>query len=90
MIDLMCLVTAGMFVIGLTCHVTAGAFVIGTTSTEAKALKARAAGADETVLYSEKDFVTEVNRITKQRGVDVIYDGVGKTTFHRGGWSSTD
>ena len=62
----------------------AGAFVIGTMSTEAKAAKAKAAGADEVVLYSEKDFVEEVNRITQGQGVNVIYDSVGKTTFHRG------
>lgn len=58
-----------------------GAFVIGTTSTEAKASKAREAGADEVILYSQKDFVEEVNRITDGKGVNVIYDGVGKTTF---------
>ena len=58
-----------------------GAFVIGTTSTEAKAAIAKKAGADEVILYSEKDFVEEVNRITDGKGVNVIYDGVGKTTF---------
>ena len=61
-------------------HLT-GAFVIGTTSTEAKAAKAREAGADEVILYSQKDFVEEVNRITEGKGVNAIYDGVGKTTF---------
>ena len=61
-----------------------GAFVIGTTSTEAKAAKARESGADEIILYSQKDFVEEVNRITDGKGVNVIYDGVGKTTLHRG------
>ena len=61
-----------------------GAFVIGTTSTEAKAAKARESGADEVILYSQKDFVEEVNRITDGKGVNVIYDGVGKTTLHRG------
>ena len=55
--------------------------MIGTTSTEAKAAKAREAGADEVILYSQKDFVEEVNRITDGKGVNVIYDGVGKTTF---------
>ncbi|XP_073243009.1 quinone oxidoreductase 1-like [Porites lutea] len=62
----------------------AGAFVIGTTSTEAKAAKARESGADEVILYTQKDFVEEVNRITDGKGVNVIYDGVGKTTLHRG------
>ena len=55
--------------------------MIGTTSTEAKAAKAREAGADEVILYSQKDFVEEVNRITDGKGVNVVYDGVGKTTF---------
>ena len=58
--------------------------MIGTTSTEAKAAKARESGADEVILYSQKDFVEEVNRITDGKGVNVIYDGVGKTTLHRG------
>jgi len=61
-----------------------GAFVIGTTSTEAKAAIAREAGADEVILYSQKDFVEEVNRITDGKGVNVIYDGIGKTTFQKG------
>ena len=58
--------------------------MIGTTSTEAKAAKARESGADEVILYSQKDFVEEVNRITDGKEVNVIYDGVGKTTLHRG------
>ena len=58
--------------------------MIGTTSTEAKAAIAREAGADEVILYSQKDFVEEVNRITDGKGVNVIYDGIGKTTFHKG------
>ena len=58
--------------------------MIGTTSTEAKAAKAREAGADEVILYSQKDFVEEVNRITDGKGVNVIYDGIGKTTFQKG------
>ena len=55
--------------------------MIGTTSTEAKAAKAREAGADEVVLYSQKDFVEEVNRIPAGKGVNAVYDGVGKATF---------
>ena len=55
--------------------------MIGTTSTEAKAAIAREAGADEVILYSQKDFVEEVNKITDGKGVNAIYDGVGKTTF---------
>ncbi|KAJ3289347.1 hypothetical protein HDU76_007548, partial [Blyttiomyces sp. JEL0837] len=58
-----------------------GAFVIGTTSTPAKAATAKAAGADEVILYTEKDIATEVARITGGKGVHVVYDGVGKSTF---------
>lgn len=60
-----------------------GAGVIGTVSTQAKAELARAAGADEVILYTEKDFEAEVRRITVGRGVDVVYDSVGRTTFDR-------
>jgi NADPH:quinone reductase len=58
-----------------------GARVIGTVSTEAKARIAREAGANEVILYSEKDFVEETKRLTDGRGADLIIDGVGKTTF---------
>ena len=58
-----------------------GAKVIGTMSTEAKAEAARKAGADETILYTTQDFETEVKRITDGKGVDVVYDSVGATTF---------
>jgi len=59
-----------------------GARVIGTTSSEAKARIAREAGADEVVDYTEvADLAAEVRALTGGRGVDVVYDGVGKTTF---------
>ncbi len=58
-----------------------GARVLGTTSTAAKADNARQAGADEMILYTEKDFVAEVRRLTGGRGVDVVYDSVGASTF---------
>lgn len=58
--------------------------MIGTTSTEEKAQKAKACGADEVILYSNKDFVEEVNRMTEGAGVNVIFDGVGKATFNKG------
>jgi NADPH2:quinone reductase len=61
-----------------------GATVIGTVSTEEKAALAKQAGADHVILYSKQDFVAEVKRITGNRGVDVIYDGVGATTFEKG------
>jgi NADPH2:quinone reductase len=60
-----------------------GAFVIGTTSTEEKAAIARAAGADEVILYTQQDFEVEVKRITEGRGVNVVYDSVGKDTFDK-------
>lgn len=60
-----------------------GAHVIATVSTEAKAELARAAGADEVILYTEADFETETKRLTGGRGVDVVYDSVGKTTFEK-------
>ena len=58
-----------------------GATVIGTVGTEEKALLVKGAGADEVILYTEKDFVGEVDRITDGVGVDVVYDSVGKDTF---------
>jgi NADPH:quinone reductase-like Zn-dependent oxidoreductase len=63
------------------CIKRAGARVIGTTSTQEKARVARAAGADEVILYKEEDVVSRVLEITAGEGVDVIYDGVGKDTF---------
>jgi len=60
-----------------------GATVIGTVSTEEKAALAKAAGADHVILYSTQDFEPEVKRITGGRGVDVVYDGVGATTFDK-------
>ncbi|MBL8206129.1 MAG: quinone oxidoreductase [Blastocatellia bacterium] len=58
-----------------------GGRVIGTVSTTAKADLARAAGADEVILYSEQDFETETRRLTDGKGVAVVYDSVGKDTF---------
>ncbi|WP_456093880.1 quinone oxidoreductase family protein [Ornithinimicrobium ciconiae] len=61
-----------------------GVRVIGTTSTPEKAELARGAGADEIIFYREQDVVTEVRRLTDGAGVDVVYDGVGKSTFDAG------
>jgi NADPH:quinone reductase len=58
-----------------------GARVIGTTSTEEKAALAREAGADEVILYTQQDFEPEVKRLTDGKGVNVVYDSVGKDTF---------
>jgi NADPH2:quinone reductase len=60
-----------------------GARVIGTVSTEEKAKIAREAGADEVILYSHQDFEAEVKALTKNKGVDVVYDSVGKDTFDK-------
>jgi NADPH2:quinone reductase len=60
-----------------------GAFVIGTVSTSEKAKNAKEAGADEIILYTEKDFMQETKRITNGRGVDVVYDSVGEATFEK-------
>jgi NADPH2:quinone reductase len=61
-----------------------GARVIGTAGSEEKAKLAREAGADEVILYSEQDFETETKRLTEDKGVDVVFDGVGKDTFAKG------
>ena len=80
-----CLVHAAAGGVGLLlCQIASaerGARVIGTTSTEEKAALARDAGASEVILYTRQDFVTEVKRITGGRGVRVVYDSVGRTTF---------
>src|SRR5207342_2693035 len=60
-----------------------GAFVIGTASTPEKRQLAHAAGADEVIDYTTVDFAAEARRITGGRGVDVVYDSVGKTTFDK-------
>ncbi len=58
-----------------------GARVFGTVSTEEKAKMAKEAGADEVILYTKQNFVDEVKKLTDKRGVELIIDGVGKTTF---------
>jgi NADPH2:quinone reductase len=61
-----------------------GAHVIGTAGSQDKAKLAKDAGADEVILYQEQDFVQETKRMTGGKGVHVVYDGVGKTTFEPG------
>ena len=56
---------------------------IGTVSTQAKASLAAEAGADHAILYSSHDFEAEAKRFTDGRGVQVVYDGVGKTTYEQ-------
>ncbi|HUV70601.1 MAG TPA: quinone oxidoreductase [Terracidiphilus sp.] len=58
-----------------------GVRVITTVSTPSKAELSREAGASDVILYTEQDFETEVKRLTGGKGVDVVYDSVGKTTF---------
>ncbi|MGB6975419.1 MAG: quinone oxidoreductase [Terracidiphilus sp.] len=60
-----------------------GARVITTVSTKEKAEVSREAGADEVIFYTEQDFEAEVKRLTGGKGVDVVYDSVGKTTFEQ-------
>ena len=60
-----------------------GARVIGTVSNDAKAALARGAGADDVILYTKQDFAAEARRLTNGRGVDVVYDSVGLTTFEK-------
>jgi NADPH2:quinone reductase len=60
-----------------------GALVFGTVSTEAKAALAGANGCHHAIVTSREDFVAVVQRITKDKGVDVVYDSVGKDTFDR-------
>lgn len=60
-----------------------GARVIGTASTDEKAELARKAGADDVIVFSNTDFESEVKRLTADKGVDVVYDGVGKATFEK-------
>jgi len=61
-----------------------GARVIATVSTEEKAKLARAAGGDEVILYTQTDFEAETKRLTDGKGLHVVYDSVGKTTFEKG------
>ncbi len=82
-----CLVHAAAGGVGLLlCQIAKrrGARVIGTVSTAAKAVLARAAGADEVIAYTEPDFEAEVRRLTGASGVQVVYDSVGRTTFDAG------
>lgn len=81
-----CLVHAAAGGVGLLlCQIAKmrGARVLGTVSTSEKAALARAAGADEVILYLSQDFEAEAKRITGGKGVQVVYDSVGKTTWDR-------
>ena len=60
-----------------------GARVFTTVSTEEKAALARAAGADEIILYTQEDFVAKIKALTQGKGLPVVYDSVGKSTFEQ-------
>jgi NADPH2:quinone reductase len=61
-----------------------GATVYGTAGSDAKAAIAKQAGADEVIVYTRDDFALEVKKFTGGKGVDVVYDSVGATTFLKG------
>jgi NADPH2:quinone reductase len=61
-----------------------GARVIATVGSEEKAKLARAAGADDVIIYTTQDFEAETKRLTDGKGVHVVYDGVGQSTFDKG------
>jgi NADPH2:quinone reductase len=71
----------GLLLTQMASHI--GARVITTVSTPAKAELSREAGASDVILYTKQDFEVEVKRLTAGRGVDVVYDSVGKTTFEK-------
>ena len=72
----------GLLLVQMSHHI--GARVIATVSTDEKAKLARAAGADEVILYTHSDFEAETKQLTGGKGVDVVYDSVGETTFEKG------
>lgn len=72
----------GLLLVQMAHHI--GARVLATVSTEEKAKLARQAGADEVILYTQSDFESETKRLTDGKGVNVVYDSVGKTTFDKG------
>ena len=71
----------GLLLVQMTKNI--GARAIGTVGSENKAKLAREAGADDVILYTQQDFETETKRLTDGKGVHVVYDGVGKTTFEK-------
>jgi NADPH2:quinone reductase len=82
-----CLVHAAAGGVGLLlCQIAKrrDALVFGTVSTEAKAVLALVAGANEVIRYTEQDFEVEIQRLTGGVGLHVVYDSVGKTTFEKG------
>jgi NADPH2:quinone reductase len=72
----------GLLLVQMTHNI--GARIIATVSTEEKAKLARDAGADEIIFYTRSDFEAETKRLTDGKGVHVVFDSVGKTTFEKG------
>ena len=61
-----------------------GVQIFTTVSTDAKAQLAKYAGADNVILYTQKDFEEEIKKATGGQGVSIVYDAVGQTTFEKG------
>ncbi len=79
-----CLISAAAGGVGLLLLQMAkrlGARAIAMVGTDAKAEAAKTAGADDVIVYTRQDFPAEVKKITNGRGVDVVYDSVGASTF---------
>ncbi|MFZ0676088.1 quinone oxidoreductase family protein [Candidatus Binatus sp.] len=74
----------GVGIVAVQIAKAAGARVIGTVSSDSKAAIAKEYGADDVINYATKDFAVEANRLTGGRGVDLILDAVGATTFDKG------
>jgi NADPH2:quinone reductase len=74
----------GVGIVAVQIAKAAGARVIGTVSSDGKAAIAKEYGADDVINYASNDFAVEANRITGGRGVDLILDAVGATTFEKG------
>lgn len=72
----------GLLLVQMAHHI--GVRVIATVSTEEKAKLARDAGADDIIRYCETDFEAETKRLMGGKGIDVVYDSVGRTTFEKG------
>ncbi len=74
----------GVGIVAVQIAKVAGARVIGTVSSDSKGALAKEYGADDVINYATKDFAAEANRLTGGRGVDLILDAIGATTFDKG------
>jgi NADPH2:quinone reductase len=74
----------GVGIVAVQIAKAAGARVIGTVSSSSKAALIKEYGADDAINYATNDFAVEANRLTGGRGVDLILDAVGATTFDKG------